>query len=259
MKHSWGLVVGLVLVMPCLVWGSDGSVHLDKVRVDLTDKPSLQRGAKIFFNYCAGCHSLQYARYGDLAKGIGVVDEKGELLDKVVKESFIAGNGTLQSPIVPAMDSTTAKKWFGKQPPDLSLVIRSRGGDWVYTFLRSFYTDKGKTWETNNLVFPDVGMPNILLNLQGEQVPVYRTETVTPIAGDTESKQVVASIALVSKGSMSPEQFDAAMVDLVNFLSYVAEPHRLEQHALGVKIMLYLLVLLVLAYLLKKEFWKDVH
>lgn len=252
---SW-IVIGCFYTASLLA--SEG-VHLDHVKNDLCDKASLQRGAGLYMNYCAGCHSLQYVRFKDVAKDIGIVDKKGNVLEKLVNQNlnFITDKPT--SPITTALPKQEGAKWFGVAPPDLSLVSRSRGKDWLYTYLRSFYVDPKRPWGVNNLVFPDVGMPHILLNLQGVQVPVYRKVSVKDDSGNNVEKQVVDHLELKKPGSLTKEEYDKAVTDLVNFLDYVGEPHKLERKRLGVWVILFLVIFTLFAYLLKREYWKDVH
>jgi len=151
-----------------------------------------------------------------------------------------------------AMSSADANKFFGTTPPDLSLIARSRGVDWLYTYLRSFYIDEARPTGVNNVVFKDVGMPHVMWDLQGWQKAIFKENEH---GGDP----VFERFELVKPGAMTPEQFDGAIRDLVNFLDYVGEPYKLERQRLGVKVLLFLAIFFVLAYLLKKEYWKDVH
>lgn len=201
-------------------------VKLDKVHIDLTDLPSLQRGAQLFMNYCSGCHSLKYVRFSTMAKNIGIVDSTGAILDQVIKDNLMFVGEKVSDPIITAMQKLDGSNWFGIAPPDLTLVTRLRGADWVYTYLRSFYDDPKKQWGTNNTLFPDVAMPNVLDSL---------------------------------KKGLSPQEFDAKIADLVNFLAYVGEPMQLERKHLGVWVLVFLGILFIFAWLLKREYWKDVH
>jgi len=171
-----------------------------------------------------------------------------------VAENLMFTGGKVGDLMTVATDPEDAVEWFGTVPPDLSVIARARGVDWLYTYLRSFYLDPSRVTGVNNLVFPDVGMPDVLWELQGWQKPVI---TTVKDADGTEHK--VIDLELVKPGLMSPKEFDRAVRDLVNFLDYMAEPGKHDRQALGVKVILFLLVFLVVAYLLKKEFWKDVH
>lgn len=213
-----------------LARAEEGEVVLDKASIDATDLPSLQRGAKLFMNYCSGCHSLKYIRYSTMAKDIGIVDSKGQVLDQAVKANLMFVGDKLVDTIQSAMTKEEGANWFGVAPPDLSLVVRLRGVDWLYSYLRSFYPDKKRPWGVNNRVFPDVAMPDVLYNLR-------------------------ARLLLEPDGQ---KKVDLAMLDLVNFLHYTAEPMKLERQSLGKWVLLFLGIFFVFAYLLKREYWKDV-
>lgn len=242
-----------------LVQANAEGVHLDKSPNDLCDTASLQRGAKVYMNYCAGCHSLDFVRFDGMAKDLGMVDKDGKVLEKIVNENLNFINDKITSTIAVAAPKKDAAVWFGVAPPDLSLVARSRGTDWLYTYLRSFYADAAKPWGVNNLVFPDVGMPHVLQNLQGTQVAVTKTVTLMNEEGQPYEKEVIDHLALQSPGSMTTEEYNKTITDLVNFLEYVGEPHKLERKRLGVWVLLFLVIFTLFAYLLKREYWKDVH
>ncbi len=231
-----------LLVLSVNVFASSG-VELQDANVDLTDKVSLQRGAKYFVTYCLGCHSAKQIRYLRVANDLGL-DEK-HVLDDIAPE----GAG-IYDQLHSAMNKHDAEKWFGTQPPDLSLVARSRGADWLYSYLKGFYVDKNRPFGVNNAIFEDVGMPNPLWQLQGEQKPVF--------VNDGE-RRVLDKLVSASVGTQSPEEFDKTVNDLVNFLVYVGEPVQLERQKMGKYVLFFLFVFLAIAYLLKKEYWKDVH
>jgi ubiquinol-cytochrome c reductase cytochrome c1 subunit len=238
----------LLLVTPALVIASGGGVHLDKANIDPTNKESLQRGAKIFVNYCMGCHSARYQRYNRLGRDLGISD------DDIIANLMFTGEKTgdlMDIAMTPAM----GKKWFGAAPPDLTLVARVRGTDWLYTYLRTFYKDDSRPFGVNNEVFSNVGMPNVLWELQGLQKPVYKTV----VDDEGHEHQVLEGVELEEAGSQTPAEFDRTVSDLVNFLAYMGEPIKLERQSLGIKVMLFLFVLFIFAYLLKKEYWKDIH
>ncbi len=226
----------LFLILPILggtgfAIAEEGEIPLDKAPIDLTDLPSLQRGAKLFMNMCSGCHSLKYIRYSTMAKDIGIVDAKGQILEQVIKDNLIFNGGKITDTIQTAMNKAEGEAWFGIAPPDLSLVARSRGADWLYTYLRSFYLDAKKPWGVNNTVFPDVAMPDVLFNLRSR------------LYAEKEGK----------------EKFDGAILDIVNFLQYAGEPIQQTRKQLGIWVLLFLAIFFVFAYLLKREYWKDVH
>lgn len=231
-----------LLVLSVNVFAS-GGVDLQDADVDLTDKISLQRGAKHFVTYCLGCHSAKQIRYLRIANDLGL-DEKHVLTD-------IAPEGAgIYDQLHSAMNKHDAEKWFGTQPPDLSLIARSRGADWLYSYLKGFYVDKNRPFGVNNAIFEDVGMPNPLWQLQGEQKPVFE---------NVGERRVLEKLTSVGNGAQSPEEFDKTVNDLVNFLVYVGEPVQLERQQMGKYVIFYLLIFLVISYLLKKEYWKDVH
>ncbi len=193
-----------------------------------------------------GCHSLQYMRYNRMGEDLG--------LDEVqVRQSFIFNDAKPGDLMVSAMRPEDGEKWFGTAVPDLTLVTRWRSPDWVYTYLKSFYVDESRPYGVNNAVFPEVGMPHVLAGLQGLQKAVYAQ------AEGQESHGALEGFELVQAGSMSPEEYDGLVRDLTNFLAYAGEPMKLERQRLGIYVLLFLGVLFILAYALKKEFWKDVH
>ena len=242
------LLSALLLVAPALVAASGGGVHLDKANIDPTNKESLQRGAKTFVNYCMGCHSAKYQRYNRLGRDLGISD------DDIIQNLMFTGEKTGDLMDI-AMTKEMGKKWFGAAPPDLTLVARVRGTDWLYTYLRTFYLDDSRPFGVNNEVFSNVGMPNVLWELQGWQKPVY--ETVVDDEG--HEHQVLEGVELEEAGSQTPAEFDRTVRDLVNLLAYMGEPIKLERQSLGIKVMLFLFVFFIVAYLLKKEYWKDIH
>ncbi|MCB1758755.1 MAG: cytochrome c1 [Gammaproteobacteria bacterium] len=237
------LIVALLLALVPLLVVASGGVHLDDADIDVGDQGSLQRGAKYFVNYCLSCHSAKFQRFNRTARDLGLTEDE-------VKENLMFTTDKIGDPMNIAMDPENANSWFGVTPPDLSVISRARGVDWIYTYLRSFYLDESRPFGVNNMVFPDVGMPHVLWNLQGTRKAVFT---------EHEGQKVFQRFEQVTPGSMSSEEFDSAMRDLTAFLSYVAEPIQLERQRLGVRVLLFIAVFFVLAYLLKKEYWKDVH
>ena len=244
------IIVALVfMALPGLTAASGGEgFPLEKAPIDLHNKASLQKGAKLFVNYCMGCHSLEHQRYNRLARDIGLTEDQ-------VRENLIFTGAKVGDTMKNAMPKAEAKQWFGVVPPDLTLIARSRGVDYLYTYLLTFYQDATRPFGVNNAAFPNAGMPHVLWELQGMQKPVY---AVHKDAAGHETK-TIKGFDLVQPGSMSPPEFRQAMVDLVNFLAYVGEPIQLERQRIGIWVLLFLGLLCVVFYLLKKEYWKDVH
>ena len=241
------LLVLLVTLAPAWVMAAGGGIHLDAANIDPTNKQSLQRGAALFVNYCLSCHSAALMRYERIGKDLGI-DEK------LVVKNLVFGDGKAADLMTVATNPDDAIEWFGTLPPDLTVIARARGVDWLYTYLRSFYRDDSKITGVNNLVFADVGMPHVMWELQGWQEPV-----ITTVKDHDGTERKTVALKLVEPGLMTVKEFDRATRDLVNFLDYMGEPAKYERRDLGVKVVLFLLMFLVLAYLLKKEYWKDVH
>lgn len=252
------MLLFVLFAAPALAIAAE-EVKLDRMPADVNpaDPVSLQRGAQVYVNYCLGCHGASYMRYNRL-QDLGLTEQ--QILDNLI---FTAAKvGDLMRT---AMDPKDAKEWFGAPPPDLTVIARSRssaagsGADWLYTYLRSFYRDPSRPTGWNNTLFPNVGMPHVLWQLQGE--PVLKTEVrAIPRGSKGEvEKFEVQKLVLEKPGAMSVVEYDRLAADLVNFLVYMGEPARQSRVQLGIYVLLFLGVLFVLAYLLKKEFWKDVH
>ncbi len=248
----------LLINFPFVAWAAaESKVPLEQPKINFKDKASLQRGAKLYINYCLGCHSMTYLRYNGMAKGTGIVKPDGEIAANLVKDNLIFSDAKITDAIKSAMPETFAKTWFGVAPPDLTLVARVRGVDWLYTYLKSFYVDDSRPFGVNNLVFPDVGMPHVLESLQGRQIPIYNT-TEKVVDGQLKTVKEVAHLAVESPGSMSEAEFSRAMNDLVNFLAYAGTPEKIKRHYIGYWVIGFLVIFSVLAYLLKREYWRDV-
>ncbi len=232
----------ILLLLSFNVFASGGS-ELQEADIDVSDSDSLLRGAKHYVDYCLGCHSAKHIRYKRIAMDLGV--EESKILDNIAP--FEAG---IYDPMLTAMNGHDAAKWFGTQPPDLSLIARSRGADWLYSYLKGFYADDTRAIGTNNLIFEDVGMPNVLWKLQGIQKAVYKT---------IDGREVIDKLVMETQGSLSPKEFDRFANDLTNFLVYVGEPTQLERQSMGKYVLFFLLMFIVLGYLLKREYWKDIH
>lgn len=250
------LLMGL-FITPAMA--ATGHVPLQTVKNDLCDKASLQRGAKLYVNYCQGCHALEHARYKTVAADIGIVNQDGAVLEPIVQKNLNFISDKITSSIKTAMLKKDAEEWFGVAPPDLTLIARVRGKDWVYAYLKSFYQDDSRPWGVNNLVFPDVGMPHVLYELQGVQIPRFKNINFESEDGTFHEQKVIEKLELVSPGELSETEYDRAITDLVNFLDYIGEPHKLERKRLGVWVILFLIIFTLFAYLLKREYWKDIH
>lgn len=245
------IIILLLLPLPFASFAAGGGgVPLLEANVDITDEPSLQRGAKLFVNYCLSCHSARYMRYSQMGQGLGLTKEQ-------VRENLMFAAEKVTEPMKVAMSSSDAKRWFGTAPPDLSVIARSRGADWLYTYLLSFYKDEdpARAYGVNNLVFKDVGMPDVLWKLRGIQVPVYKE--VHSAHGDTV--QVIDRLQLETPGTMTPVEFHHAMRDLMNFLVFLGEPAQATRYRIGMWVLLFLVLFFVVSYALYKEYWKDVH
>ena len=212
---------------------------------DLSDRASLQRGAQLYMNYCAGCHSLKYMRYSRMAEDLGLTE------DEVMKNLNFTG-AKFGEQVQVSMPAAGGEKWFGKMPPDLSVISRVRGTDWIYTYLKSFYLDDTRPLGWNNQLFPNVSMPNPLWELQGLQHAEFG-------APDATGERHVERLVVTSAGVASAADFDQVVRDITNFLEYAGEPAALKRQAIGVWVILFLVLLTFLAYLLKQEYWTDVH
>ena len=242
MRNFGRLLVGVVVLAFMIGSPSSWSAAkndwpMEDFEPDLTNLPSLQNGFKLYANYCLGCHGLQYQRYGRTADDLGVPRE-------LALESVVFTGQKIGELITTSMDPDQAKSWFGATPPDLTLEARLRSPEWIYNYLKTFYVDDSRPLGVNNGVYPNVGMPNVLLSLQGVQ------------RYDKENGKLLVE---EGSGSMNAEEFDAAIYDLSNFLYYVGEPSRLERQRLGIYVLLFLVILGTFTFLLNREFEKDVH
>jgi ubiquinol-cytochrome c reductase cytochrome c1 subunit len=227
-------LLAVFLFLPAAVLAAEAGYRLDRSPHEPTDLVSLQSGAKLFVNYCLGCHGAQYMRYSGLTE-IGLNEQQ-------IRDNLLFTADKIGETMKIALDPKAGKQWFGIAPPDLSVVARSRGPDWLYTYLRTFYRDPKTVTGWNNAVFENVAMPHALWTLQGER------------AYDRDKKQWQE----LSKGAYSQVEYDMAVRDLVNFLVYVGEPAAQERKAIGIIVLFVLGILFVLTYALKQEYWKDV-
>ena len=248
------LILTVTLLLPSLLFAAGGGIKLEPANNDINDKASLYAGAKLFVNYCMGCHSASYVRFQRVGQDLGLTNEE-------VGENLMFTADKIGETMTIAMNMDDAKRWFGVVPPDLSVIARARGTDWLYTYLLSFYQDPSRPFGANNLVFKDVSMPHVLWQRQGWQKAVPKTVT----GADGQPHETV-ELELVDKTAMTAEehktkveQYQKDIRDLVNFLDYIGEPAKLERQSLGWKVLLFIFIFGIFAYALKKEYWRDVH
>jgi ubiquinol-cytochrome c reductase cytochrome c1 subunit len=239
-------LLAALLFAPLLALAASEGYKLDSAPVDVTDVPSLQRGAQVFVNYCLNCHSANYMRYNRM-QDLGLTDEQ-------IKSNLMFAAEKVGETMTVAMRPKDAAAWFGAAPPDLTVIARSRGPDWLYTYMRTFYRDPERSTGWNNLVFPSVGMPHVLYQLQGTQT--LKVDHVTDAAGHKVEHR---SLVLEEPGQLDKVQYDQLVGDLVNYLVYMGEPSGAKRVQIGLYVMLFLLVLILLTWLLKSAYWKDVH
>lgn len=245
------LVCSVMMVAVLWVQIAVADVKLLPILINVKDKQKLQRGAKVFMNYCSGCHSLRYMRYNHMAKDLGLTTFTGDVDMDLLVNNLIFTTAKISDPIENSMPANDARQWFGRVPPDLSLSARERGPEWLYTYLKSFYADTNRPFGTNNALVPDVSMPNILAPLEGKVIVEQQKGNI--------SYQVPLHLVLVEQGEMSPQQFDSTLQDLVTFLVYVGEPVQLIRYRIGIIVLLFLSLFLAVAYQLKKFYWRNVH
>ena len=236
----------LLLPVTSMSVSASGGTGVEHSGANINDTASLQRGAKWYVNYCLGCHTISYMRYNRLAEDLGLSED-------MVMQNLVFTDAKFGETMNIAMDAEQAKSWFGKTPPDLSLIGRSRGADWLYSYLRGFYQDGNGGW--NNTLLPNASMPHVLWRLQGIQVPVYRQETSE--SGFTH--EVIDHFELSTPGTQSAQEFEETARDIAAFLEYVGEPAKLKRKGIGVWVILFLVLFTFIAYLLKVEYWRDVH
>lgn len=237
----------LIVLFSNTVMAATSKPALDAANIDPKDMESLKRGAKYFADYCMGCHSASLMRYSRVGADLGI--DEAELENMMIFTGAKVGDLMHVS-----VDAEDAKQWFGTKPPDLSVVARSRGVDWIYTFLRSFYQDPTRPWGVNNVVFKDVAMPHVLWELQGLQAAQYSNV----VGDDGVTRQVITGFKVVETGDAAPAAYDVFVRDLVNFLHYMGEPAKSIRLQLGKWVILYLAIFFIVMYFLKKEYWKDV-
>ncbi len=232
------------LLLSAGVQAAEGG-NLQQSGTDLNDRASLQRGAQLYMNYCSGCHSLKYLRYSRMAEDLGLSEEE-------VMNNLNFTGAKFGEQVMVAMPADGASKWFGKMPPDLSVISRVRGSDWIYTYLKSFYLDETRPLGWNNQLFPNASMPNPLWQLQGLQ----HAELSEPDAG---GERHVEKLVIPQPGTQNAEQFNQTARDITAFLEYAGEPAALKRQSLGVWVILFLALFTFIAWLMKTEYWRDVE
>jgi len=253
MKKVFIIVVGLM--MPVLGWGAESTGYPnDKIEIDWNDKASMQRGARTFVNYCMGCHSAKYSRYNRVGLDLEISDDL--MLDNLIFTTDNDGDKTKVGELMmTSMTPAYGEQAFGVAPPDLSLIARSQGVNWLYNYLRGFYVDESRPLGMNNGVSENVAMPHVLVDLQGYQ----KINTAMRPDGEGGQHEVIVGFELVKPGTQSKSEYDQTVYDLVAFLDYLGEPYKQTRKSVGTGVIIFLFLLLILTYFLKKEYWKDVH
>lgn len=263
-KRLLGVAFGslmLLLSVPALAAGA--AYEGEHFEADLNDLPSMQRGFKMYVNYCIGCHSLQYQRYEKTADDLGIPHE-------IALENLVFTGQRIGGLMVNAMAEKDAKAWFGGKAPDLTMIDRIKGSSYIYNYLKTFYADDSRPLGFNNLAFPNVGMPHVMAELQGIQrnnvclqEPVIAEnggEKRDPLSGEPITEEVCDNLVVdEGTGSLSAEEYDQVVADITNFLHYVGEPARADRNRIGVFVLLFLVIMFALAWLLNREYWKDVE
>ncbi len=251
-----GLIIIAALLLPGFAFAAGGPTYPnDKIKIDWDDKAAMQRGARTFVNYCLSCHAAAYSRFDRVGADLGIPDDL--VRENLIFTTNVNGDKTKVGELMTTtMTPEYAEQAFGTVPPDLSLIARSRGVNWLYNYLRGFYVDESRVGlGVNNGVFANVGMPHVLAELQGLQRPLYRTVS----DGHGGEHEVISGFEIIKKGTMSKADYDNTIHDLVAFLDYLAEPYKQTRKNVGTGVIIFLFVFLILTYALKKEYWKDVH
>ena len=222
---------------------ASSKIHLDVAPINLSDKNSIVHGAQLYIQYCGGCHSLKHMRYSGIADDYGIEEDW-------LKENLVPSNHKIDDSMNTAMNMEDARAWFGVPPPDLSLIARAKGNDWLYSYLHGFYVDAKKPYGVNNLVSPGVAMPNVLASLGG----IQKLDD-----NSLETDTIKQKLKVVKAGSLNANEFDKSVTDLVAFLSYTSEPSQSYRKSIGIYVILFLIFFTIIAYFLKKDYWRDVH
>lgn len=247
------IILAVVLLIPGLSLASGGAAFLyETPNIDETDKVAIQRGARIFVNYCLTCHSAEYMRYKRVADDLGISED-------IMKKNLMFASDKIHEGMTVAINRDDAKRWFGVIPPDLSVVARARGREWLYNYFLTFYRDDSRVIGVNNATFKGVAMPHVLWELQGWQELVYDENKGhnSDEAGHGEKK--IVAMKLVEPGKQTPKEYKNTVRDLVTFLVYMGEPAEFKRREVGFWVLAFLFILLMLSYALKREYWKDIH
>lgn len=245
------LIAPLFMAFGVLASGGASFPH-DEFGADMSQTDSIQRGAKYYVNYCLGCHSLKFQRYNRIGMDTGLEEE-------VIKKNLIFTGAAIGQTMQSAIPADKAANWFGKVPPDLSLISRSKGKNYVYNYLRGFYTDPSKPTGVNNTVFPDVGMPHVLASLEGLKDVKTEEQCHHSEEGKEECTHHVVGFTDAVGGSMDKLEYDAVVTDISQFLYYVSDPSEIKRHKIGPWVLAFLVIFTIMMYILKKEYWRDVH
>jgi len=247
LKKTLKFTALLALLQPAFLFASGDGEHITHIKIDVSNKNTLQLGAKHFTNYCMGCHSVKFSSYKKLQKDLALTESQ-------ILKNLMMSHGDekkISSYMLTSMTKKQGKLLFGNSPPDLSTISRSKGVDWLYSYLTTFYVDANRPFGMNNLVFKDVSMPHALVELQGQQIKVEK---------EVNGKTVVSfKIDPNHPGRLSQTEYKQVVKELVTFLAYIGEPTKVARHQLGVWVLLFLVVFTILAYFLKKEYWRDIH
>lgn len=246
------LITPLFFAFGALAAGGAEIFPNDKFNADMSQKESIQRGAKYYVNYCLTCHSLKYQRYNRIGMDTGLDEE-------VIKENLIFTGAAIGQTMQSAIPAKEAENWFGKVPPDLSLTARSKGKNYIYNYLRAFYSDPSKPTGVNNTVFPDVGMPHVLASVEGVKEAKYEEHCHKNEEGQDECVKHVVGFTEPVGGSMDSINYESLVRDLSQFLNYVSDPSEIKRHAIGPWVLAFLVIFTIMMYILKKEYWRDVH
>lgn len=254
MKNIIKLICVATLIALSTSWAAGGSGTLYKMHVDVHQQKSLQRGAMYFMNYCLSCHSAAYSRYNRVAADLGISEQN-------MRDHLIFTDRKFGDTMTVALTPEQGKEWFGAPPPDLSVRARARGADWIYSFLKTFYVDESAIRGVNNLQFPGTSMPHVLWELQGLQKlkEDHHDQAEGEHGGGGHGHTKESPFEIVVPGKMNAEEYDQAIVDIVNFMVYMSEPIKLKRQTIGVGVLFFLAALGVLAYFMKRDYWKDVH